>query len=49
MKGTRSIQAREKKVDFQRRAHEEAKEKVREAQATREKEIATGKTQGCFS
>ncbi|GAQ80381.1 hypothetical protein KFL_000530090 [Klebsormidium nitens] len=33
-------EAREKKVDFQRRTHEEAKEKVREAQATREREIA---------
>lgn len=36
------LQAREQKVAAQRRAHEQAREEVRQAAATREKEIAAG-------
>jgi hypothetical protein len=36
------LQAREQKVAAQRRAHEEAREEVRQAAATREKEVAAG-------
>jgi hypothetical protein len=36
------LQAREQKVAAQRRAHEQAREEVRQSAATREKEIAAG-------